>query len=86
MNHANQQLDQIQERYALATSAANVGVWDWNIATGEFYLDPIIKGFLGYEDHEIPNDLKRWASHIHPDDSQAVIRIIYHDRCGGSFR
>ena len=42
------------ERYKLATSAAKVGVWDWNIKTGDFYLDPNIKAILGYTDDEIP--------------------------------
>jgi PAS domain-containing protein len=45
------------QRYQLATAAAKVGVWDWNIETGGFYLDPNLKGLLGYSDSEIPNDL-----------------------------
>jgi PAS domain S-box-containing protein len=57
-----------QERYALATAAAKVGVWDWDIATGRFHLDPSLKSLLGYEDAELPNDLMRWSALIHPDD------------------
>ncbi len=63
-----------QERYALAARAASVGVWDWDLATGDFFLDPIIKNILGYEDHEIPNDLETWSSYIHPDDKRAVMQ------------
>lgn len=62
-----------QERYRLATQAAAVGVWDWNLQTGEFYLDPVIKAVLGYREDEIPNDLEVWAKYIHPADSQAVM-------------
>ena len=62
-----------QRRYSLATASAHVGVWDWNLETGEFYLDPNIKRILGYEDDEIPNDLEEWSKHIHPDDKQAVM-------------
>ncbi|MCB9077862.1 MAG: PAS domain-containing protein [Anaerolineaceae bacterium] len=62
-----------QERYHLATQAAAVGVWDWNLQTGEFYLDPVIKTILGYTDDEIPNDLDIWAEYVHPDDRQAVM-------------
>jgi len=61
------------ERYSLATTAARIGVWDWNIQTDEFYLDPGIKEMLGYQDVEIPNDIKVWANHIHPDDHDAVM-------------
>ena len=61
------------ERYALATSAAKVGVWDWNIKTGDFYLDPNIKAILGYTDDEIPNDIEIWVKYVHPEDSKAVM-------------
>ena len=61
------------ERNRLATSAAKVGVWDWNIKTGEFYLDPNIKSILGYTDDEIPNDVEIWVKYVHPEDSKAVM-------------
>jgi len=61
------------ERNRLATSAAKVGVWDWNIKTGDFYLDPNIKAILGYTDDEIPNDVEIWVKYVHPEDSKAVM-------------
>ena len=61
------------ERSRLATSAAGVGVWDWNIKTGDFYLDPNIKAILGYTDDEIPNDIEVWVKYVHPEDSQPVM-------------
>ncbi|HEY53308.1 MAG TPA: PAS domain S-box protein, partial [Caldilineae bacterium] len=41
-----------RERYAMAAEAAQVGVWDWDLVTNEFYLDPTIKAMLGYTDEE----------------------------------
>ncbi len=61
------------ERNRLATSAAKVGVWDWDIKTGDFYLDPNIKAILGYTDDEIPNDVEIWVKYVHPEDSKAVM-------------
>jgi two-component system, cell cycle sensor histidine kinase and response regulator CckA len=61
------------ERNRLATSAAKIGVWDWNIKTGEFYIDPNIKAILGYTDDEIPNDIEVWVKYVHPEDSKAVM-------------
>jgi len=61
------------ERNKLATSAAKVGVWDWHIKTGDFYLDPNIKAILGYTDNEIPNDIEVWVKFVHPEDSEAVM-------------
>ena len=70
---AEEALRESKERYSLATRAAMVGVWDWNVQTGKFYLDPNIKAILGYSDEEIPNDLDVWATYVHPDDKQAVM-------------
>jgi PAS domain S-box-containing protein len=66
-------LQKSEERYALATRAARVGVWDWNMTSGEFHLDANVKDILGYTDDEIPNDLEIWAGYVHPDDKQAVM-------------
>jgi PAS domain S-box-containing protein len=65
-----------QERYALATYAARVGVWDWNVQTNEFYLDLNIKEILGYNDSEIPNELDVWSEYVHPEDKQSVMETF----------
>jgi PAS domain S-box-containing protein len=68
-------LQESEIRYTLATRAAKVGVWDWNLQTGEFYLDPNLKAMLGYQDAEIPNDLNIWAEYVHPDDRAQVMKL-----------
>jgi PAS domain S-box-containing protein len=73
---AEEALRESKERYALATRAAMVGVWDWNVQTGKFYLDPNVKAILGYGDEEIPNDLDVWATYVHPDDKQPVMEAF----------
>jgi len=71
---AEEALREKERRYALATSAAKVGVWDWDMRSGSFYLDPNVKALLGYEDSEIPNDIEVWTQYIHPDDKDAVMQ------------
>jgi PAS domain S-box-containing protein len=63
-----------QERYTLAVNAGKVGVWDWDIASGCMYIDPILKALLGFADHEIPNEIEAWSSHVHPDDFELLMR------------
>ncbi len=70
---AEQALQQAEERYSLATRAAKVGVWEWNVQTNEVYLDPNIKALIGYTDAEIRNDTEDWLSLVHPDDRSGVI-------------
>ena len=60
------------DRYRRAAAAGGVGVWDWNLATGEIYVDPILKELLGYQDHEIRNHFDDWGRLVHPDDAAAV--------------
>jgi PAS domain S-box-containing protein len=61
-----------QERYRLATGATGVGVWDWNLETGEVVVDPALKSLLGYEDHELRNHVDDWLKLVHPDDAEMV--------------
>jgi len=73
-------------RYALATAAAKVGVWDWNPETDEIYLDPSLKAMLGYEDHEIRNHLDDWHKLVHPDDAARVAAEADEHRKGLTLR
>ena len=61
-----------EERYALASSGADEGIWDWNIVTGEEYFSPRWKGQLGFDDDEIENRQESFFERLHPDDVQAV--------------
>jgi PAS domain S-box-containing protein len=76
LKQANEQLIKSAERYTLATKAARVGVWDWNIQNNEFYLDPNVKAILGYSDAEIPNDIETWSNYVHADDKQPVMEAF----------
>src|SRR4029450_6328018 len=62
-----------ERRYALATAAGGVGVWDWNLETNEIYVDPFLKAALGYADHEIATHTDDWTRLVHPDDLAAVL-------------
>ncbi len=65
---AEEALRRSEERYSLAASAANDGLWDWNVATGEAYLSPRWKEMLGYQEQEIAPSPEEWLCRVHPDD------------------
>jgi len=69
---AEQALEEGERRYKLAAGAGRVGVWDLDVESGEFYLDPRLKSLLGYTDRELANDLELWFHSVHPDDREAV--------------
>jgi len=81
---AEEALRESKKRYEMATRAAKVGVWDWNIQTNEFYLDPNVKRILGYNDDEIPDDINVWTTYIYPDDLQPVMEAAQAHLEGGT--
>jgi PAS domain S-box-containing protein len=62
-----------QRRYALAASAGSVGVWDWNLDTGELYFDPLVKALLGFDDAEVGSRREDWMRLVHPDDLPSLL-------------
>lgn len=76
LREAQKKLRANEERYARAVRSGKVGVWDWDITTGEIYLDPILKQILGYEDPEIANHMDDWSTHVHPDDAALVQKKV----------
>jgi PAS domain S-box-containing protein len=68
-----QKLHESEERYALAISGGQVGVWQVNFLTLDLYISPNMKALLGYADHEIGIAAEDWLNLVHPDDQQAVL-------------
>lgn len=63
-----------EERYVRAATAGKVGVWEWELNTGEIYVDPNLKELLGYRDDELLNHIDEWGARVHPDDAEAVMQ------------
>jgi PAS domain S-box-containing protein len=70
---AEEALRESQERLAMATAAGGVGIWDYDLETGEIYIDPALKNILGFEDREIRNHFDDWMQHMHPEDRERVM-------------
>lgn len=69
-----------EERFYMAFEGSAMGLWDWNIATGEVYFNPRWKTMLGYEVEEIKNSFASWKNLIHSEDlplAQAAIKAHF---------
>lgn len=71
-----EQLAASEERWELAISGTNDGVWDWNLQSGELFLSDRWKTMLGYQPEEISNQFSEWETRIHPDDVEKVMKEV----------
>lgn len=63
----------------LAVEASQMGVWEFDEATGTVHWDDRMLEIYGIEDglNERPDDF--WESHLHPDDLEAT--VAYAEKC-----
>ena len=64
------------ERFEMAVSGTEDGLWDWNVGSSEVYFSPRWKEMLGYRDNELANSLETWESRVHPDDLATTLEAI----------
>jgi PAS domain S-box-containing protein len=70
-----------EERYALATSAAVEGIYEWNVQTGELFLSDRAKAFFAFPGEALTP--AAWNRRIHGDDFPAYrAAIIDHFKAG----
>jgi len=72
----NKNLQESEERYALAIKGSNTGVLDWDIEKNYVYYSPYLKSMLGYSDAEFPNHLDSFNKILHPDDHDRVWQLV----------
>ena len=60
-----------EERLRLATEAGRIGIFDYDIHTGQGEFSPIYRKITHYGPDE-PLTMEAWLAHVHPDDRQLV--------------
>ena len=73
-NETREKLMISEERLDLATEAAGIGIWDWNLQANSIYLSDMWKTMLGYEPDELPNNMDTFFLLIHPDDKDEILK------------
>ena len=63
-----------EERLRLALSAANQGLYDLDVQTGEAVVSPEYARMLGYEPEELHETNAAWRDRLHPEDRESVYR------------
>lgn len=73
---AEHALRKSEQRMQLALKSANLGFWDWDIRTGEFFIDHRWAEMLGYSPDEIGAHIDSWKKLIHPDDTSELMEVL----------
>jgi PAS domain S-box-containing protein len=76
VRRAQDQIRQSEERLELALRGADLGAWDWNIATGEVIFSPRWAEMRGFRPEEIKPHVDSWISGVHPDDLPRVQQAL----------
>ncbi len=69
-------LQKSEERYSLAMSSGNIGVWDFNLEKKDFYLSPNLISLLGYKSFELPNSPLSLLRLVPPEDKKSLKHSI----------
>jgi PAS domain S-box-containing protein len=76
--NAHKALRTLEDRLAVATSSANLGLWDVNLHTGDAWLNDRWWTMLGYEPNELSRSYDVWRELLHPDDLLPALAVLQH--------
>ena len=79
---AEASLLQSEERLRLALEAADQGLYDLNVQTGEAEVSPEYATMLGYDPAEFHETNAAWIERLHPEDHEPVA-AVYRDYIAG---
>jgi PAS domain S-box-containing protein len=65
-----------EERLQMALEGADLGIWDWDIASGRVVFDRRWAGMIGYAVDEVEPHFHAWRSRLHPDDVDDVFQRL----------
>lgn len=88
---ANQQTDTLRRRLEAATKAANIGIWEYNVADDTLEWDAQMYALYDIPVSDGKETLATWQHRLHPDDADRVKRILgkalkYQQRIDTQFR
>jgi len=65
-----------EERLDLAVTGAGLGVWDWNIATGEVIYSDQLCEMLGYSTKDIEPKMSALRNLLHGEDAHKALEVL----------
>ncbi len=70
----HRQVARSEETFHLAMDAAQDGLWDWDIASGDVYFSPGWSRLIGLQ--SVEPRYESWRDRVHPDDMAGVLSSL----------
>ncbi|MBJ6800844.1 PAS domain-containing protein [Geomonas propionica] len=80
---AHQELALSEDRHRVALEAAELGIWDFNVAANDCYFSPFCYHMLGYSSGQMQVRLEDWTNIIHPQYLDTARRVLENCISGG---
>jgi len=71
-----------EKRFRLAINAAQMGVFDLNLITGEVIVNDFYAAMLGYDPNHFHETHQKWIDRLHPDDRESIV-MAFQDYISG---
>ncbi|MEI7673787.1 MAG: PAS domain-containing protein, partial [Deltaproteobacteria bacterium] len=81
---AEEALRKSEERLQLAITAADVGIWEWDVVSNRLTWDATMCRFYGITPDEFGGSYKAWETAIHPEDLPKMQSAVQRELLGGS--
>ncbi len=66
--HAESSLIESQQRLALATDSAHIGIWDWDVVANKLVWDANMYELYGIRPQDFGGAYEAWEAGVHPED------------------
>ncbi|MGD1808968.1 response regulator [Dapis sp. BLCC M126] len=76
LEQAKLKLLNTKERLELATSAAKIGVWDWDILQDQLSWDDHMCEIYGVKSSSLTNKVDLWKQSLHPEDAPQTKELL----------
>lgn len=73
---AEDNLFKLNQRLNLATLAAGMGIWDWDIKTGAMEWDENMYKLFEIDRHSTADLIESWRQSVHPDDLDKILLTV----------
>lgn len=80
--YVQRQLQENEERLQMAIDGADLGLYDWNVKTGDTVFNKQWGMMLGYTPEELPPHIETWEQKVHPDDYHVAQEALHAHMAG----